>query len=79
MTARKVATDLDAAELPKHVKVARLPSAGRSGMTEENASVARGDVSSVQGARPCGLSIRALNVLKLLAEEITGECPPREN
>jgi hypothetical protein len=81
MTARNVATDLDPAELPKHVKVVRLyqRSVGRSGMAEENTSVARGDVSSVQGTRSCGLSVRALNVLKLLAAEITGECPPREN
>jgi len=37
------------------------------------------DGSSVRSAHPCGLSVRASNVLKLFAAEFTGECPPREN
>ena len=41
--------------------------------------VAMNDASPAAGARTCGLSVRAVNVLKLLATELTGECPPREN
>ena len=81
MTARNVPTDLAPAELRKHLELGRScqPSVSRAGMTEESAYVARGDVSSVEGPRCCGLSGRALNVLKILAAETTGECPPREN
>jgi hypothetical protein len=32
-----------------------------------------------KNAEACDLSIRAQNVLKLLAAEVTGECPPKEN
>lgn len=32
-----------------------------------------------ESAEPCELSVRALNVLKLLAAEMTGESPPKEN
>jgi len=46
-------------------------------MTAETDSVAVNDVPSVASAPPGGLGIRAMNVLKLLAAEITGECPPR--
>ena len=47
-------------------------------MTAETDSVVVNDVPTVVSAPPCGLSIRAMNVFKLLAAEITGECPPRE-
>lgn len=33
---------------------------------------------AVERTHDCGLSMRAMNVLKLLAGEITGETPPRE-
>jgi hypothetical protein len=81
MTARNVATDRDPTELRNHAKTAllRRQTPGRIGISEESTSVALGDASSVPGAHPCGLSVRALNVLKLFAAEITGECPPREN
>ena len=47
-------------------------------MTAETDSIVANDVPSTASSPPCGLSIRAMNVLKLLAAEITGECPPRE-
>jgi hypothetical protein len=78
MTARNVLTDLAPAELWKHLDRVRSCQPSVS-MTEQSAYVARGDVSSVECLRCGGLSVRALNVLKLLAAEITGECPPREN
>jgi hypothetical protein len=70
MTAREDATTPD--PLRNHTKTGRLrqQSDGRSVLS---------DACSVRCAHPCGLSVRALNVLKLFAAEITGECPPREN
>ena len=43
------------------------------------AIIAVNDAPPVASAPTGGLSVRAVNVLKLLATELTGECPPRAN
>jgi hypothetical protein len=47
------------------------------GRPTEAPSVVPGDVSVDAGADCCGLSVRAVNVLKLLAAEMTGDSPPQ--
>jgi hypothetical protein len=47
-------------------------------MTAENASLVPSGLADAAGSSCCGLSVRALNVLKLLATEITGESPTQE-
>ncbi|WP_146687140.1 hypothetical protein [Bradyrhizobium canariense] len=47
-------------------------------MAEDAASPARGGIATFGRAHSRGLSNRALNVLKMLAAEITGECATRE-
>jgi hypothetical protein len=47
-------------------------------MTTKSDTVAVNDVATAASAAACGLSVRAMNVLKLLATELIGECPPRE-
>lgn len=80
MTARHGAADPNRHEIARRRETGALVPAidRRLGMTAEADSVAVYVVPSVASAHPCGLSIRAMNVLKLLAAEITGECPPRE-
>jgi hypothetical protein len=41
--------------------------------------VPNGLAGGEENPEPCELSVRALNVLKLLAAEMTGESPPKEN
>jgi hypothetical protein len=50
------------------------PSGTRAGAA---ASRPAGNVTAFPQAQPGGLSNRALNVLKMLATELMGECPPR--
>ena len=53
-------------------------SVSANGIGFEAPSVVPGDDSGATRPPRCGLSVRALNVLKLLAAELTGQCPPRE-
>jgi len=50
----------------------------RFGKTAGAPSVVPSGTATVSSAHPRGLSVRAMNVLKLLAAEITGKSPPRE-
>jgi hypothetical protein len=81
MTARNSATDLRPYETtPSREKSVSASAVDiRFGRTAEAPSVVPSDVSTVASAHSCGLSVRATNVLKLLAAEMTGKIPPREN
>jgi len=48
------------------------------GATQTQAGDGTRDAPRVDDPPPCALSIRALNVLKLLAAEMTGEDPPQD-
>jgi hypothetical protein len=81
MTARNGATELHPFEATRSCeKGASLPAVDVSfGRTSEAPSMVPSDGSAVTSLYSCGLSVRAVNVLKLLAAEITGDSPPREN
>jgi hypothetical protein len=77
MTARNGAADLHPYGTTRSREAASVSVDTRFGETEAPSGVP-GDISTVASAPCCGLSVRATNVLKLLAVEITGKTPPRE-
>jgi hypothetical protein len=82
MTARNGAADLHRYETTRSREKGATVSAAniRFGRTAAAPSVVPSDIAiaKVSSAHPCGLSVRAMNVLKLLAAEITGKSPARE-
>jgi hypothetical protein len=81
MTARNGATDLHRYESTRsNEKSVSVPTVEIGfGTTTEAPSVVPSDVSTGASVHRCELSVRATNVLKLLAAEMTGKSPPREN
>jgi len=47
-------------------------------LREQGGGARPGETGPALGAADAGLSVRALNVLKIIADEITGESPPRD-
>jgi len=78
MTARNGATDLHRFDTTRSRRKGPAVSAFNAGFggATEAPSVVPGDVSADAGAHYGELSVRAVNVLKLLAAEITGDSPP---
>jgi hypothetical protein len=68
----------ESAELQESVGSGPKPDGGSSG-AEQADSGPLGNVTSFPQPYSRDLSIRALNVLKIMATELTGECPPRDN
>jgi hypothetical protein len=81
MIARNGANRLYRYEMTHSCEKVALASAADAhfGGTAGSPAVVPSDISAVSNAHPCGLSVRAVNVLKLLAAEITGKSPPRDN
>ena len=81
MTARKNATSPDRRKTgdPRE-KAGPVSATGfRSGVAAQTAPRPAGNVTTFPQSPSSGLSNRALNVLKMLAPELVGECPPRQD
>ena len=78
MNARKnaAAPDRRKTEEPRQKTVPSSPTDARPGVA---APRPLGNVTVFPHAHPGGLSNRAVNVLKMLATELMGECPPRQD
>jgi hypothetical protein len=81
MTARKNATSPDRRKTGEPAENAGPVSATgfRSGVAAKTTLRPAGNVTAFPQAPSSGLNNRALNVLKMLAPELVGEYPPREN
>jgi hypothetical protein len=77
MTASKNATSPDRRKAEEPREKAGPVSA--TGTRSKTAPRPAGNVTAFPQAHSGGLSNRALNVLKMLAPELVGECPPRQN
>ena len=78
MNARKnaAAPDRRKTEAPQAEAIPASPANARPNLA---APLPAGNVTAFPQAHPGGLSNRALNVFKMLAAELMGECPPRED
>jgi hypothetical protein len=81
MTARKNATSPDRrkTEDPREKAGPVSATAIGPGVPARTAPRPSGNVTAFPRTPSGGLSNRALNVFKILAPELTGECPPRQN
>jgi hypothetical protein len=81
MTARKDAISPDRRKAEdSREKVDPVPATAiGSDVPAKTAPQPAGNVTAFPQTHSGGLSNRALNILKILAPELTGECPPRQN
>ncbi len=68
----------ESAESQENVGSGPKPDCGSNGAVQADSRPV-GNVTSFPQPYSRDLSIRALNVLKIMATELTGECPPRDN
>ena len=81
MTARKSATSPDQRKTgDPQEKAGPVSATGfRPGVAAQTPPRPAGNVTTFPQSTSSGLSNRALNVLKMLAPELVGECPPRQD